>query len=65
LATDISHSVVFLASRLSEFITGSTLHPDGGALASSGWFNWPTSGWGVQAPQDLIDYAQSLSVDGE
>jgi NAD(P)-dependent dehydrogenase (short-subunit alcohol dehydrogenase family) len=65
LATDISHSVVFLASRLSEFITGSTLHPDGGALASSGWFNWPTSGWGVQAPQDLIDYARSLSVDGE
>jgi NAD(P)-dependent dehydrogenase (short-subunit alcohol dehydrogenase family) len=65
LATDVSHSVVFLASRLSEFITGTTLHPDGGALASSGWFNWPGSGWGVHAPPELVDHARSLSVDGE
>ncbi|MFW0783097.1 SDR family oxidoreductase [Gordonia sp. CPCC 206044] len=49
--TDVSHAVVFLASALSEYITGTTIHPDGGTLASSGWFNWPEHGWANYAPR--------------
>ncbi len=42
---DVSGCVVFLASQLSAYVTGTTLHPDGGTFASSGWFNWPGTGW--------------------
>lgn len=47
---DVSGCVVFLASALSEFVTGTTLHPDGGTFASSGWFNWPSEGWANHVP---------------
>lgn len=52
--TDVSNCVVFLASGLSEYITGTTLHPDGGTLASSGWFNWPDHGWANYAPASVM-----------
>jgi NAD(P)-dependent dehydrogenase (short-subunit alcohol dehydrogenase family) len=52
--TDVSSCVVFLASGLSAYVTGTTLHPDGGTFASSGWFNWPDSGWSTQPPKDLL-----------
>ncbi|MET8651159.1 SDR family NAD(P)-dependent oxidoreductase [Nocardia aurea] len=52
--TDISNSVVFLASALSSYITGSTLHPDGGTSASAGWFNWPGQGWANHAPLEVL-----------
>ena len=50
--------VVFLASALSTYVTGTTIHPDGGTYASSGWFNWPNDGWSNSVPtevQRLID----------
>ncbi len=34
---DCAGAAVFLASDLSRFVTGSTIHVDGGNLASSGW----------------------------
>src|SRR5258708_6495414 len=46
--------VVFLGAGLSAYITGSTLHPDGGTLASSGWFNWPDEGWASYAPASSL-----------
>ncbi|MFV2174604.1 SDR family NAD(P)-dependent oxidoreductase [Actinomadura sp. LOL_016] len=52
--TDVSGCVVFLASGLSSYVTGATLHPDGGTSASSGWFNWPDSGWANHAPARLL-----------
>ena len=52
--TDISGAVVFLASDLAAYITGTTLHPDGGTFASSGWFNWPGSGFGNILPAELL-----------
>lgn len=55
LPSDVSGAVVFLASRLSSYITGTTLHPDGGTHASSGWFNWPGTGWATQPPQPMLD----------
>jgi 3-oxoacyl-[acyl-carrier protein] reductase len=51
---DISNAVVFLASGLSSYITGTTLHPDGGTSASSGWFNWPDSGFGNTVPGEVL-----------
>jgi 3-oxoacyl-[acyl-carrier protein] reductase len=51
--TDVSGCVVFLASDLSAYVTGSTLHPDGGTYASSGWFNWPESGWRNNLPDEV------------
>ena len=58
---DISNAVVFLASGMSSFITGTTLHPDGGTLASSGWFNWPGTGWANYAPESVLERAVSVS----
>ncbi|CAB4365006.1 MAG: SDR family oxidoreductase [Actinobacteria bacterium] len=56
--TDISDVVVFLASGLSKYITGSTLHPDGGTFTSSGWFNWPGSGYDNTLPMDVMHYLE-------
>jgi hypothetical protein len=42
---DIGGCALFLASDLSEYVTGTTLHPDGGAYASAGWYNWPGLGY--------------------
>jgi NAD(P)-dependent dehydrogenase (short-subunit alcohol dehydrogenase family) len=52
--TDVSGCVVFLASALSQYVTGSVLHPDGGNYASSGWFNWPGEGWRNSVPPDVL-----------
>ncbi len=41
---DISHCAVSLASGLSSYLTGNTLHPDGGTWASSGRLNWSEEG---------------------
>jgi NAD(P)-dependent dehydrogenase (short-subunit alcohol dehydrogenase family) len=60
--TDLSGPVVFLASGLSSYITGTTLHPDGGTWASSGWFNWPGTGWANSAPLSVVE---QLTVDEE
>lgn len=51
---DISNAVVFLASGLSSYITGTTLHPDGGTFTASGWFNWPDTGFGNTVPLDVL-----------
>lgn len=51
---DVSQCVVFLASALASYVTGSTLHPDGGTWASSGWINWPGSGWSNFPPAPLL-----------
>ncbi|MFI2557073.1 SDR family NAD(P)-dependent oxidoreductase [Nocardia farcinica] len=48
--TDVSHCVVFLASELAGYLTGTTLRPDGGTSASAGWFNWPDTGWANYVP---------------
>jgi NAD(P)-dependent dehydrogenase (short-subunit alcohol dehydrogenase family) len=53
--TDVSSCVVFLASALSSYLTGATLHPDGGTSASSGWFNWPRTGWANYVPRPVLE----------
>jgi len=38
---DVAGAIVFLASDMSGYVTGSTLHVDGGNLAASGWRRRP------------------------
>ena len=56
---DVSGAVVFLLSGLSRYITGTTLHPDGGTFAASGWFNWPGSGFANTVPPSVLDALRS------
>lgn len=37
----LANAVLFLASALSRFVTGTTLHVDGGTWAASGFIDWP------------------------
>ena len=52
---DVANAVLFLASDLSAYITGTTLHPDGGALAGSGWMDWPDEGFTARPPAWVLD----------
>lgn len=42
---DIAGCAVFLASGQSAFVTGTTVHADGGSLAAGGWFRTRRGGW--------------------
>ncbi len=42
---DVAGVALFLASDLSGFVTGTTLHADGGSLAAGGWFRRPDGTW--------------------
>lgn len=53
---DVGGCVLFLASDLSRYVTGTCIHPDGGTFASSGWLNWPASGYGNLPPADVAEF---------
>jgi 3-oxoacyl-[acyl-carrier protein] reductase len=42
---DCAGAALFLASPLAGWVTGTTLHVDGGALAAAGWYRDPKSFW--------------------
>jgi len=42
---DVANAAVFLASDLSSFITGTTIHVDGGTLAAGGWYRRKNGYW--------------------
>jgi len=45
--SDAAGCAVFLASELSAWVTGTTLHLDGGALAAAGWYRTPDERWTI------------------
>jgi len=47
---DIGGAAVFLASDLSRYVTGETLHVDGGTHAAGGWYHHPDDGHYVYGP---------------
>ena len=42
---DLAGAALFLASDLSAWVTGTTVHVNGGALAAAGWYRTPQGGW--------------------
>jgi NAD(P)-dependent dehydrogenase (short-subunit alcohol dehydrogenase family) len=42
---DVAGAALFLASDLSSFVTGTTVHADGGSLAAGGWFRRDDGAW--------------------
>jgi 3-oxoacyl-[acyl-carrier protein] reductase len=50
---DITGPVLFLASNLSAYVTGTTIHIDGGTLASGGWMAWP-DGYHNTVPRSVL-----------
>ena len=44
-AEEVASVIAFLASDLASFVTGSTVHVDGGNLAAAGWRPAPDGGW--------------------
>jgi NAD(P)-dependent dehydrogenase (short-subunit alcohol dehydrogenase family) len=44
-ADDVAGAALFLASPLAAFVTGTTVHVDGGTLAAGGWYPRHGGGW--------------------
>jgi NAD(P)-dependent dehydrogenase (short-subunit alcohol dehydrogenase family) len=44
---DVAGTAVFLAGRLSRFVTGTTIHVDGGNQAAGGWRREPDNSWSL------------------
>jgi 3-oxoacyl-[acyl-carrier protein] reductase len=60
---DLSGCVLFLASNLAAYVTGTTIHTDGGTLAAGGWFHWPDGRYRNMLPSDVVGFVHDNYVD--
>jgi NAD(P)-dependent dehydrogenase (short-subunit alcohol dehydrogenase family) len=61
---ELAKAVLFLASDLSAFITGITLHVDGGTHAAMGFNNWPHGdGWSPNPGPNCLERLFDLGSD--
>jgi NAD(P)-dependent dehydrogenase (short-subunit alcohol dehydrogenase family) len=60
---ELSSCVLFLASDLSAYVTGTTLHVDGGTLAAAGWMQWP-DGYENMIPGPILEFLEPGSSGG-
>jgi NAD(P)-dependent dehydrogenase (short-subunit alcohol dehydrogenase family) len=44
---DCAGAALYLASPLAAWVTGTTIHVDGGALAAAGWTRDPRGNWTI------------------
>ena len=60
--TECGHAAVFLASRMSEYVTGVVLPVDGGTWASSGWLRNKAGKWTLTGN---VRISKSLRIKGD
>jgi 3-oxoacyl-[acyl-carrier protein] reductase len=58
---DLTGVVLFLASDLSAYVTGTTVHVDGGTLAMHGWLKWPDA-YRNTLPADVVGFVQEQAT---
>jgi 3-oxoacyl-[acyl-carrier protein] reductase len=56
---DVVGAVIYLASDWARFVTGTTIHIDGGNLAAAGWIRQPDGSFGTNVRVDGDPLAQS------
>ena len=49
---EMARAAVFLASDMASYITGQTIHVDGGTHAAGGWYHHPQTGEYSLGPTD-------------
>jgi NAD(P)-dependent dehydrogenase (short-subunit alcohol dehydrogenase family) len=62
---DLAGGAMFLASPYSSWVTGTTLHIDGGALAAGGWYRAPDGSWTNLPVIKGNAFVDSLSGQGQ
>jgi 3-oxoacyl-[acyl-carrier protein] reductase len=61
---DYAGVLLFLASKLSRYVTGQVIKLDGGTTAAPGFLNWPGSGWFCFMPLEVSTALAPLASTG-